>query len=114
MLLDCDLRRPSLHKVMGVKTPGSMGDMLRGRVPAEQHLLRMGPNSFHAGPNLAFGFNHIPESYPAELLQDPGTATALVSPAAAAASVRWKIEPSNSFSTTGRASAQALPGRPSP
>ncbi|HBM59545.1 MAG TPA: exopolysaccharide biosynthesis protein [Citreicella sp.] len=77
VLLDCDLRRPSLHKVMGVKTPGSMGDMLRGRVPAEQHLLRMGPNSFHAGPNLAFGFNQIPESYPAELLQDPGTATAL-------------------------------------
>ena len=73
LLLDCDLRRPTLHKVMGVRNPGSMGDMLRGIIRPEDHLMRMGENDIHAGRNIAFGFNGAVEPYAAELLQDPRT-----------------------------------------
>ncbi|MBN9677152.1 CpsD/CapB family tyrosine-protein kinase [Salipiger bermudensis] len=77
MLIDCDLRRPSLHKVLGVKNPGSMGDVLRGLVPPEDHLIRMGENEIHAGRNIAFGFNGTVEPYASELLQSPQSRTAL-------------------------------------
>ncbi|MGR3377597.1 nucleotide-binding protein [Salipiger abyssi] len=73
LLLDCDLRRPTLHKVMGLRNPGSMGDMLRGLVPPERQLARLGPNDIHAGQNIAFGFNGTVEPYASELLQDPRT-----------------------------------------
>jgi len=71
LLMDLDMRRPSLHKVMGVENPGSIGDMLRGVQPADQHLHRLGDNDFHAGHNIAFGFNEVIEPFAAELLQDP-------------------------------------------
>nr|MDJ0823308.1 CpsD/CapB family tyrosine-protein kinase [Paracoccaceae bacterium] len=71
LLLDCDMRRPSLHRVMGVPAPGAIGDMLRGHVDPREHLLRMGQNSVHAGRNIAFGFNAMIEPYASELLQDP-------------------------------------------
>ncbi|MBY6004051.1 CpsD/CapB family tyrosine-protein kinase [Salipiger bermudensis] len=77
LLLDCDLRRPSLHKVLGVKNPGSMGDVLRGLVAPEDHLIRMGENEIHAGRNIAFGFNSTVEPYASELLQAPQTRSAL-------------------------------------
>ncbi|WP_188790972.1 CpsD/CapB family tyrosine-protein kinase [Salipiger pallidus] len=77
LLLDCDLRRPTLHKVIGVDAPGSMGDVLRGRTFPEQHLLRMGENSIHAGDSIAFGFNGVAEPYASELLQSPEAAAAL-------------------------------------
>ncbi len=77
LLLDCDMRRPSLHKVMGVKPSHPMGDMLRGKVSATDHLLRLGENSFHAGHNIAFGFNSVIEPYASELLQDPRTEDSL-------------------------------------
>ncbi len=71
LLLDCDMRRPDLHKVMGVTAPGSMGDMLRGVVAPQDHLLRLGQNNLNAGRNIAFGFNSVVEPYASELLQDP-------------------------------------------
>jgi Mrp family chromosome partitioning ATPase len=77
ILLDCDMRRPSLHRVMGVQRPGSMGDMLRGMRAPEDHLLRLGTNDFHAGHNIAFGFNSVIEPYASELLQDPRAAETL-------------------------------------
>ncbi|MDU8910814.1 CpsD/CapB family tyrosine-protein kinase [Aestuariicoccus sp. MJ-SS9] len=77
LLLDCDMRKPSLHKVMGARDPGSMGDMLRGAIAPERHLQRPGPNTIHVGHNLAFGFNGISEPYAAELLQDPRCAGTL-------------------------------------
>ena len=77
ILLDCDMRRPSLHRVMGVKRPGSMGDMLRGMRAPDEHLLRLGTNDFHAGHNIAFGFNSVIEPYASELLQDPRAAAVL-------------------------------------
>ena len=67
------MRRPNLHKVMGARAPGPVGDMLRGLVPPQEHLKRLGENSFHAGHNIAFGFNSVIEPYASELLQDPRT-----------------------------------------
>lgn len=77
LLMDCDLRRPTLHKVLGVRNPGSMGDMLRGVLPPRDHLLRIGPNDIHVGRNIAFGFNGAVEPYASELLQDPRSADTL-------------------------------------
>ncbi|UMA64379.1 exopolysaccharide biosynthesis protein [Roseivivax marinus] len=77
LVLDLDLRRPSLHKVFGRREGGAIGDMLRGRTAPETHLKKLGPNGFNAGRGIAFGFNDTPEPYPAELLQDPRTAETL-------------------------------------
>ncbi len=77
ILFDTDLRDPMLAKTFGVESPGSIGDMLRGRITPEDHLRRLGPNAFHAGPNLAFAFNEAPEPYASELLQDARTAETL-------------------------------------
>lgn len=77
LLLDCDMRRPSLHKVMGLRDPGSMGDMLRGRIAPEDHFQRIAENRIHVGETIAFGFNGAVEPYASELLQSPETARTL-------------------------------------
>lgn len=71
LLLDFDMRRPNMHKILGISDPGSLGDMLRGVTAPGDHLLRMGRNPVNAGRNIAFGLNSRPEAYAAELLQDP-------------------------------------------
>lgn len=77
LVMDFDMRRPSLHQVMGVDGPGSLGDVLRGALEPEDHFLRMGANSFDAGRNIAFALNTVAEPYASELLQDPRTERAL-------------------------------------
>lgn len=77
LLIDLDMRRPSLHKVFGVTQPGRIGDLLRGHVTARDHLLRPATGQLHGGHNIAFGFNDAAEDYAAELLQDPATGAAL-------------------------------------
>lgn len=77
LLLDFDMRRPSLAKVLGVQNPGSIGDMLRGTKDPLTHIKRLGPNTLHAGQNIAFGLNDSAESYASELLLDPRTGAAL-------------------------------------
>ncbi|WP_353473414.1 CpsD/CapB family tyrosine-protein kinase [Salipiger sp. H15] len=79
LLMDLDLRNPSLHKVMGMRTPGAMGALLRGVISPESHLTRMGQNRVHAGQNIAFGFNEVVEPYAAELLSTPTTAEVITS-----------------------------------
>ncbi|MCA0995293.1 CpsD/CapB family tyrosine-protein kinase [Alloyangia pacifica] len=79
MLMDLDLRNPSLHKAMGVRAPGCMGALLRGAISPEAHLMRMGENHIHAGHDIAFGFNEVIEPYAAELLNAPATAEVLTS-----------------------------------
>ncbi len=71
ILFDCDMRRPALAETLGIDEPGAIGDMLRGRTPPSQHLLRLGENDIHAGHNTAFALNDTVEPYAAELLQDP-------------------------------------------
>ena len=71
------MRNPSLAKTFGVSAPGAISKLFRGEIPATSHLLRLGPNDFHAGQNLAFAFNDTKEPYASELLQDPQTAETL-------------------------------------
>ncbi|MCH2094778.1 MAG: exopolysaccharide biosynthesis protein [Rhodobacteraceae bacterium] len=77
ILMDLDLRNPSLHKVLGAANPGAIGDMLRGKITPRDHLRRMAKNQIHAGHNVAFGFNDEVEPYAAELLQETSTSEAL-------------------------------------
>ncbi|MFD1342245.1 CpsD/CapB family tyrosine-protein kinase [Litorisediminicola beolgyonensis] len=77
ILMDLDMRQPSLHKVFGQTGVGPVGDLLRGKTGPEGHLRRFASNTFHAGRNIAFGFNDTQEHYAAELLADPRTAVAL-------------------------------------
>ncbi|SMX32920.1 CpsD/CapB family tyrosine-protein kinase [Maliponia aquimaris] len=73
LLMDFDMRRPNLHKILGIERPGSVGDMLRGQTAPEDHLRRMGQNPVNAGRNIAFALNDTTEAYASELLQDPRT-----------------------------------------
>jgi len=76
ILMDMDMRMPSLARSLGVVPPGSMGDVLRGLTPPSRHLLRVAPNGKHIG-NLALGLNTQPELFAAELFQQESTAVAL-------------------------------------
>lgn len=77
VLMDMDLRGPSLAKVLGVENPGNMADFLTGDVGVSGHFCVAAPNDMHIGDNLAFGLNKRPESYAAELLLGPQTRDSL-------------------------------------
>ncbi len=62
MVIELDLRRPSLAKVLGLKEPHYFAKVLAGQEAAEDHLV------CHNG-NLAFGTNIAAEANPSELLQ---------------------------------------------
>ena len=64
MVIEVDLRRPSMAKTLGLKPQHSFVDVLEGKAPASGHLVRY-------GMNLAFGTNHSPVRNSAELLQSP-------------------------------------------
>ena len=70
ILMDLDLRAPSLGKVLGVKDPDPMSWFLAGDVAATGHLQRV-------GDNLALGLNDKKAPNPAETLLAPQAATAL-------------------------------------
>ena len=73
VLLDLDMRSPSLHKIFGVADPGVMGDLLREEITPDRHLQGFGKNDISAGSHVAIGFNGMVEPYASELLQDPCT-----------------------------------------
>ncbi|MCH2164557.1 MAG: CpsD/CapB family tyrosine-protein kinase [Marinovum sp.] len=77
MLLDFDMRHPSVAKVLGISEPGSMGELLRNEAEAEDVLLRPGRNDLKIGANLAVGANGRREDYASELLQQPMTSDIL-------------------------------------
>lgn len=62
MVLDFDLRRPALHRVLSQKPAKSFHEVLQGKVRAEDQLIRF-------GDNLAFGLNNRSSRNPSELLQ---------------------------------------------
>lgn len=62
MLLDLDLRRPSLQKILGRVPEHSIWEVLEGRMPLEEQAVRI-------GPNLVVGLNAAPCRNPSELLQ---------------------------------------------
>lgn len=71
VLMDMDLRNPSVAKVLGAPNPGSMGDFLQGHSSTENHLKKLGRNTLNIGGNLAVGLNDRVEPYASELMQDP-------------------------------------------
>ncbi len=70
MVLDLDLRRPALHKVLSQKPSDSFHEVLEGKVRTEDQLVRY-------GDNLAIGMNVKPSIRPSELLQSTATAKKL-------------------------------------
>lgn len=77
VLLDMDLRHPSLSQMLGVPHAPAMGDLLRGLVTPAEFLLHPGQNMLNIGDSLAIGFNSRTEAYAAELLHSPDTTAAL-------------------------------------
>jgi Mrp family chromosome partitioning ATPase len=70
VVIDGDLRRPSLGHVLGVTGHHQIADVLAGKAEAGRHLVRV-------GDNLAIGTNRGPMPNSAELLQSPIAAEAL-------------------------------------
>lgn len=70
VILDLDLRRPSLGKLMGRTSRFNMGDVLEGRVSFAEHGERY-------GDNIAFGFNSEAVRNPSEVLQSLQTGEVL-------------------------------------
>lgn len=85
VLMDMDMRRPAIAHTLGVQARGAMGDFLRGRVPPEEFLQRVGPNELRIGPSLAIGLNGREEPFAAEMLFEPATRAALANLEAALA-----------------------------
>jgi len=67
MVLDLDLRRAGLTKILGHNGPYGMADILDGQVSFADHAQRF-------GPNIIFGFNNGTKVHtPSEILQNPKT-----------------------------------------
>jgi Mrp family chromosome partitioning ATPase len=66
-LIDLDLRRPQIAKLLGMKTPPSVESFLRGHAEVEDVFVRY-------GDNLAIAGNGRPVRFAAELLQSSDTA----------------------------------------
>lgn len=62
MIFDFDLRRPSLHRLLGQTPTHDMGQVMMGEIRFDDHVLRH-------GDNLAFGMNARAVANPSELLQ---------------------------------------------
>ncbi|MBV1867636.1 MAG: CpsD/CapB family tyrosine-protein kinase [Marinosulfonomonas sp.] len=70
LVIDLDLRRPSLHRILSYRPNHSFHEVLEGKVQAEDQLVRF-------GDNLAFGLNNKPARNPSELLQSKQCQTKL-------------------------------------
>lgn len=73
VLLDMDLRNPSLAGLLGVQDSGSIGAWLRGERPVTQQFRRFGDNTLKIGKSVAVALNDTLEPYAAELLQRAST-----------------------------------------
>jgi Mrp family chromosome partitioning ATPase len=70
VMLDLDLRRPQISKLLGVQDAPCMENFLNGRSNVEDVFLRF-------SENLAIGANRFPVGFAAELLQSSRTAEVL-------------------------------------
>ncbi len=70
LVLDLDLRRPAIHKILGQRTKHSLHEVLDGKQPMDSAFIRV-------SSNLAFGLNMSPADNPSELLQSKLTKTKL-------------------------------------
>ncbi len=70
LLVEVDLRRPSMAKLLGVKPPRPVDALLTGEAAPEEAFLKV-------GPRLAVAFADGPVENPAELLHDATTPEAM-------------------------------------
>lgn len=77
ILMDLDMRRPTVAKVLGIESPNSMGDFLRGDIAVPDLFVKAGQNELKIGGNIAIAPNGRREDYASELMQLPETADAL-------------------------------------
>jgi len=70
IVLDMDLRRPSMHKILGQRPTNSLHQVLQDKHPIEDAFIRV-------APNLAFALNNTPATNPSELLQSKLTKSRL-------------------------------------
>jgi Mrp family chromosome partitioning ATPase len=70
LVADVDLRRPHMHKALGIRDKHSFAAVLAGEG-------RLADNALRHGANLAFAVNHAPARNPAELLQSRRAARTL-------------------------------------
>lgn len=77
ILMDMDLRLPTVGRTLGLTDLVSMGEFLRGHVGVEDFIRRVGPNPLNIGPSLALGLNGRGEPFAAELFHEAITAESL-------------------------------------
>jgi Mrp family chromosome partitioning ATPase len=77
VLLDMDLRLPTIARKLGVRYSGAISEFLRGSTPPEAFLQRVSPGQLHIGQWLAVGLNSQSEAFASELFFDEATGTAL-------------------------------------
>ncbi|MGB7243669.1 MAG: CpsD/CapB family tyrosine-protein kinase [Sulfitobacter sp.] len=70
MVIELDMRRPSMARVLGLKNKHLFAKVLEGNAEPQDHIIRY-------GSNLAFATNHSPAQNPAELLQGKDGAAVL-------------------------------------
>jgi Mrp family chromosome partitioning ATPase len=70
MVVELDMRRPSIARVLGLKEPVQFSEALTEKEPPEDHLLRY-------GTNLIFAVNQSSKRHSAELLQGSSAAGVL-------------------------------------
>lgn len=66
LVMDMDMRRPSLNKVLSIKEKRSLHHVIEGKAEVNEQFLRY-------GSNLAFALNYQPANHPSELLQSNRT-----------------------------------------
>jgi protein-tyrosine kinase len=67
VLVDLDLRRPSIARILGLERPQSMASVLQGTAPLAENFIRV-------GENLAIGTNATTHRNSSEILLNPATA----------------------------------------
>ena len=70
VVIELDLRRPSIKRTLGISAPAEIAAVMRGTVAPEDGLVRI-------RPNLALGVNSLPADNPAELLSSTQAAAAI-------------------------------------
>lgn len=73
LLMDMDMRNPSVSKILSLRDVGSMGDYLRGQIATRDQFFKFDRNDLKIGENLAVAMNEQPEPFASELLQQPET-----------------------------------------
>lgn len=73
IVVDMDLRKPSLAQHMGIKNPGDLSQVFTGADAIESHLVTVDDRKNNIGANVAFALNDTAQTYAAELLMEPRT-----------------------------------------